>query len=130
MSNKAINRYCKEVGRQLICFRETKEELIRGLREELGELPPEKSDSIRNLEIHYGKIFRTACELQEGVPTHERYAAMKHRQRKRIALYSALFIIILLLSALIYFLSKTYTTVNVPFPPDVTSPDILPHNMD
>lgn len=83
MSNKAIDRYCKKVGRQLICFRETKEELIRGLREELDELPPEKSDSIRNLEKHYGKILRTACELQEGVPPNERYMALKYRQRKK-----------------------------------------------
>ena len=44
MSKKVIERYCKAVGRQLICLPDTRRELLKGLRTELGELPPEHTE--------------------------------------------------------------------------------------
>lgn len=98
MSRKTIDRYCKAVGRQLICFSGTRQELLKGLRAELEELPPEHTESLEKLEVHYEDFLQTAEELQEAVSPEERTMALK-RQRCRhllIGIAAGGFILVLL----------------------------------
>lgn len=119
MSKRVIDRYCRAVGRQLICLRETRQELIEGLRRELLELPPEQSESFAKLKAHYGKISQTAVELQEAVSPGEREIALKRQRRKYLILGLAAAVVIGLLIALLILLSRAMYTVNVVYPAQV-----------
>lgn len=113
MSQQVIDRYCKIVGKQLICLPETRQELLEGLRAELAELPPDQSESLAGLEVHYGKASQTAVELQEAITPGERAMALT-RQRRRHFLFGVLGVaLILLLTAFIIFLWNTWPVVIV-----------------
>ena len=71
MDEKAIQDYCRQVGKHLKCFRKTKTALLAGLREELlmsedGNLPSPKE---------------TAAVLQESVSDAE---LVKYQKSKKI----------------------------------------------
>ena len=125
MSKRVIDRYCRAVGRQLICLTETRQELIEGMRQELLELPLEQSESFAKLTIHYGKISQTAVEIQEAVSPGEREIALKRQRRKYLILGLAAAVVIGLLIALLILLSKIMDSTIIVYPPNVVSPDTL-----
>lgn len=97
MSRKIIARYCKEVGRLLICLPETRQALLKGLQTELKELPLEYTESHDKLEAHYGKLPQTVLDLQEAVSAGERAIALKqqHRRYLLIGIIAAALILLL-----------------------------------
>lgn len=103
MRQKIISRYCKAVGRQLICLPETRQELLKGLRVELEELPLEHTESLKKLEVCYGKIPQTALELQEAVSAGERTMALEHRRHRFLLLGGLAITLFLLLVTYIIF---------------------------
>lgn len=117
MSRKIIARYCKTVGRQLICLPETRRELLKGLRAELNELPPEHTDFMAKLESHYGKASQTAAEFQEAVSTGERTMALEHHRRRFLLLGGLAVILFLLLVTYIVFSCNTAPKFIVIDPP-------------
>ena len=125
MSKRVIDRYCRAVGRQLICLRETRQELIGGLRQELLELPPEQSESFAKLKAHYGKMSQTAVELQEAVSPGEREIALKRQRRKYLIMGLAAAVVIGLLTVLVILLSRNMDSTIVVYPPNVVPPDTL-----
>lgn len=117
MSKKAIERYCTAVGRQLICLPDTRRELLKGLRTELGELPPEHTESLEKLEVHYENPQQTAEELQEAVSPEERAMALKHRHRRFLLLGGLAVILFLLLAVYIifnYYTAPKYIVIDPP----------------
>lgn len=117
MSKKVIERYCKAVGRQLICLPDTRRELVKGLRTELGELPPEHTDCMATLETHYGKASQTAVEFQEAVSAGERAMALEHCHRRFLLFGGVAVILFLLLVAYIifnYYTAPSVIIVNQP----------------
>lgn len=125
MSRKAIDRYCRTVGKQLICLPETRQELIGGLCQELLELPPEQSESIDKLKTHYGKTSQTAVELQEAVSPGEREIALKRQRRKYLILGLAAMAVIGLLIALVILMSGNLHSIIVVHPAQVVDSDTL-----
>lgn len=117
MNNKAVDRYCKKVGKLLICSAETRRELLDGLRDELTELPPEKSDSVKKLEIHYGKIPETAINLQDVVSPDERAEALARQRKTKFTVSVAVAAILIILAALICFLGIDQPETTVISPP-------------
>ena len=117
MSKKVIERYCKAVGRQLICLPDTRRELLKGLRTELDELPPEHTDCMAALETHYGKASQTAVEFQEAVSAGERAMALEHRRRRCLLFGGVAVILFLLLVAYIifnYYTAPSYVIIGQP----------------
>ena len=107
MRQRIISRYCKAVGRQLICLPETRQELLKGLWAELEELPPEHTESFKKLEVCYGKIPQTALELQEAVSAGERAMALERQRRRRLMTSLAAGLLILLLAMFIFLMWNT-----------------------
>ena len=107
MSKKAIERYCKAVGRELICLPDTRRELLKGLRTELDELPPGHTDCMAALETHYGKASQTAVEFQEAVSAGERAMALEHC-RRRFLLFGGVAVILFLLLVAYIILNYRY----------------------
>ena len=117
MSRKAIDKYCKAVGRQLICLSGTRQELMKGLRAELEELPPKQTENLEKLEVHYGRLSQTAMELQEAVSAGERAIALEHRRHGSLLLGGLAVILFLLLVAYIilnYYAAPSVIIVNQP----------------
>ena len=117
MSQKIISRYCKAVGKQLICLPETRQELLKGLRMELEELPPVHTDSFNRLEVCYGKIPQTVLELQEAVSAGERSMVLKKQRWKLLLLGCVAVVLFLLLvtNIIIYYCNgPSYIVTNPP----------------
>lgn len=117
MNNNAVDRYCKRVGKLLICSAETRQELLDGLRGELVELPPEQSDSVKKLENCYGKISETAVSLQDAVPPDERASALTLQQKMKITVCAATAAIFILFAAFVCYLEISRPVKIVVHPP-------------
>lgn len=117
MSRKTIDKYCKAVGRQLICLAGTRQELLKGLRAELEELPPKQTESLEKLEVHCGKPPHMAEELQEAVSPEERVIALERQRRRRLLIGIAAGALILLLAVYIVLLLKSWPAYFVTDPP-------------
>lgn len=117
MSQKIVSRYCKTVGRQLICLPETRQELLRGLRAELEELPPERTESRERLEVYCGKPTQMALELQEAVSDKERAMALKRHRRRCLLIGIVAGILVLLLAVYIILLLVNWPTYFITDPP-------------
>lgn len=121
MRRNSIRRYCRRVGRELICLPMTKQELLEGLNAELSALPPEETRSLRKIEAKYGEISAVAAELQEAVDFNERTAVLLRQQRffRRWLIASTVVIVILLFA--LYFIIRHWPVVEIAFPPVYTS---------
>lgn len=120
MKFNAINRYCRRVGRELLCLLETKKELLAGLKEELDALPPEDTSSVRKLEARYGKTITVAVELQEAVSAKERSIALFRERRTFRRWMTVTVVLIVLLILFCIFLLKVMPFVSITYPPVTT----------
>lgn len=78
--NSVVNQYCTQVGRKLHCTPRTRQQILKGLAENLAELPAEARETLNALERNYGSVVQTAIELQETVAPEEQYAVIRKRQ--------------------------------------------------
>lgn len=81
MNNRIRKQYCRQVGKHLICSRKTKHLLIQGLGETLEDFPSSNTDTLRELEDHFGKIPQIAAELQESVSIKEKEDTLKRKKQ-------------------------------------------------
>ncbi len=117
MKNKAVNRFCRRVGRHLQCMPATRAALLQGLAEELSELPQEDTASASRLEAQVGKPAAVAAALQESVPPEEQAKAIR---RRRICTFLCVFLafalvlsvsIAILMQAIAFFENAPYYVV-------------------
>lgn len=78
--NSVVKQYCTQVGRQLHCMPRTRKQILKGLAENLAELPAKDRESLGSLERSYGSVMQTVMELQETVNPEEQYATLRKRQ--------------------------------------------------
>lgn len=86
-----INQYCSRVGRLLCCLPQTRKEVLKGLREELEELPGAGSMNLETLEEYYGTVAQIADELQYTIPLEEQRVA---QTRKKYLHYTAVLVLV------------------------------------
>ena len=110
----------------MLCTRESRAELLRGISDELGVLPEEKSDSFEKLKTYYGKPENTASILQDAVAPAERAFAIRSKKRMTLAAFTVVSVFIVMLFVLVFFLLKNMTTIGVTFPPNTPGFDALP----
>ena len=89
MENKcmvALEAYCLEVGKHLVCKKSTKKRLLSALREELRDTT-QGCNSYEELTAQVGAPLETAKNLQETVSDQE-YAEvlMRARRKEKLAL--------------------------------------------
>ncbi len=104
MKNKAVNRFCRRVGRHLQCMPATRAALLQGLAEELSELPQEDTASASRLEAQVGKPAAVAAALQESVPPEEQARVI----RRRWILLVLVIVLVLCVSASMLILANAY----------------------
>ena len=94
MNNSAIRRYCKRVGRYLMCRKAHKKGLLDGLMTELSDqqLPPDVS--MRELIIRFGEPRETAEQLQTSVDAEEAYHMRKREKRRIIMIAGAVLLFV------------------------------------
>lgn len=102
MNNSTIDRYCRKVGRKLVCSRQSKQALLDGLKQELREAVTPEDCSLGALEEKYGKTDAVAEELQQSISAEERNRASRRERIKWIVLCTA--IVILAASIILYIL--------------------------
>lgn len=104
MSNRIAKKYCRRVGRRLECLPETKRALLRGLMDEIADLPEEDRVSILGIEAKLGRIPDVAAELQCSVASKDYFAAVYcRRQRERLVAGIALVLgIVMCIGAVVY----------------------------
>lgn len=102
MNNSTIDRYCRKVGRKLVCSRQSKQALLDGLKQELSETISKDDRSLASLEEKYGKIDTVAEDLQQSISAEERNRASRRERIKWIVLCTA--IVILAASIILYIL--------------------------
>ena len=67
MNNPIVNKFCRQVGKQLQCKPATKGALLRGLSDELSEFPPDDVGSIAGIVSRIGTADEVAAELQGSI---------------------------------------------------------------
>lgn len=94
--NRYVKKYCRKIGWQLTCRRQTRQQLIQGLSEELEEtnLP-----SYEELLRQYGSPAEMAAQLQETVPPDEAHKARCTARTRLILLIAAVLLLFGALSA-------------------------------
>ena len=102
MNNSTIDRYCRKVGRKLVCSRQSKQALLDGLKQELSETISKDDRSLASLEEKYGKIDTVAEDLQQSISAEERNRASRRERIQWIVLCTA--IVILAASIILYIL--------------------------
>lgn len=107
MNQKVARTFCRRVGRKLVCLPKTKTALLKGLMEELADLPDERIGSIQNMEANYGKISDVTEELQAGISADEYFQAVRLHKRWEIAVGGLIVLIalIVLTISVIYYLN-------------------------
>lgn len=90
MNNSTIDRYCRKVGRKLVCSRQSKQALLDGLKQELREAVTPEDCSLGSLEKKYGKTDAVAEELQQSISAEERNRASRGKKTKWIVLVTAI----------------------------------------
>lgn len=102
MNNSTIDRYCRKVGRKLVCSRQSKQALLDGLKQELSETISKDDRSLASLEEKYGKIDTVAEDLQQSISAEERNRASRRERIKWITLCAGiiLFFVLLLIAML------------------------------
>ena len=106
MENKcmvALEAYCLEVGKHLVCKKSTKKRLLSALREELRDTT-QGCNSYEDLTAQVGAPLETAKNLQETVSDQEYAEVLTRARRNRCVVIPAIVIVSLLLiaSALTY----------------------------
>lgn len=106
MENKcmaAIEAYCREVGKHLVCKKSTKKRLLSALCEELRDTT-QGCNSYEDLTAQVGAPLETAKNLQETVSDQEYAEVLTQARRNRCVVIPAIAIVSLLLiaSALTY----------------------------
>lgn len=92
----AIKKYCRKVGRYLVCLSKTKKRLLGGLEQELWDLPAKEVNSVSGIEARYGSPQKIARELQETVSVDERSKSLRRRKwEKIIIIAAAIFVVVL-----------------------------------
>ncbi len=91
MNNPIVNKFCRQVGKQLQCKPATKGALLRGLSDELSEFPPDDVGSIAGIVSRIGTADEVAAELQGSISGDEikRYESGV-RKRNLIAIGGAI----------------------------------------
>lgn len=105
MSKKTVTQFCEQVRKELRCSSTTQHTLLKGLEEELSELPEETKNTLSNLEAKVGKPSQIAEELQCSVPVDEEIQAIRAKRRKKALIIVGILglSMILLLLAIIVF---------------------------
>lgn len=113
MNNPIIAQFCKQVGKELLCFPATKRALLYGLEEELNELPDEATVSLAALESRMGDASQVAKELQSSVSPEEERRAVRGKRWKTILMIGGILGVtfIVLLSAILLFLNGPFYVV-------------------
>ncbi len=86
MKNTPIDRYCNRVGKKLICTKETRENLLNGIREELADRNLDSLRSMADIEDVLGSADKMAEILQEEVSKDEELQIRKKRKGALCAL--------------------------------------------
>lgn len=94
MNEKIIDRYCRQVGKKLVCSRPRKEELLAGLKQELSEKFSLETVTLHQLVEQIGTPNAVAEQLQATVDAAEREKAQK--KRRQIPIIIALAVIAVL----------------------------------
>lgn len=97
MNNSTIDRYCRKVGRKLVCSRQSKQALLDGLKQELSETISKDDRSLASLEEKYGKTDAVAEELQQNISAEERNRASRRERIKWITLCAGIILFFVLL---------------------------------
>lgn len=97
MNNSTIDRYCRKVGRKLVCSRQSKQALLDGLKQELSEAISKDDCSLASLEEKYGKIETVAEDLQQSISTEERNRASRRERMRWITLCVGIILLFVLL---------------------------------
>lgn len=105
MSKKAVTQFCSQVGKELQCSSATKRTLLKGLEEELSELPDEDKISLSNLKAKIGNPSQIAEELQNSIPTDEEKHVQRINHKRKILFIGGILglsLILLLLAILVF----------------------------
>ncbi len=97
MNEKVINRYCKQVGKILLCNKTHKRELLSGLKQELLDKYNAQPISSQQLMDQVGSPDSMAEQFQSTIDTTEYEKAKKQKRREPFIL---VVIVIIILSAL------------------------------
>ena len=97
MNNSTIDRYCRKVGRKLVCSRQSKQALLDGLKQELREAVTPEDCSLGALEEKYGKTDAVAEELQQSISAEERNRASRRERMRWITLCVGIILLFVLL---------------------------------
>ena len=114
MNNSTIDRYCRKVGRKLVCSRQSKQALLDGLKQELSEAISKDDCSLASLEEKYGKIDTVAEDLQQSISAEERNRASRGRKIKWIILAAAVIVLLVLIILLLMRFFPLYQFTELP----------------
>ena len=101
MENKcmaAIEAYCREVGKHLVCKKSTKKRLLSALCEELRDTT-QGCNSYEDLTAQVGAPMETAKNLQETVSDQEYAEVLTRARRNRCVVIPSIVVLCLLLIA-------------------------------
>lgn len=114
MNNSTIDRYCRKVGRKLVCSRQSKQALLDGLKQELREAVSREDCSLGSLEEKYGKTDAVAEELQQSISAEERNRVSRGRKIKWIVLVTVVIVLLVLIILLLMRFFPLYQFTELP----------------
>ncbi len=85
MKDISVDQYCRKVGKKLICTKETRENLLNGIREELADRKNATEDSMEDIEVVLGNADRMVEILQAEVSKDE---VINVRKKRKTMLWS------------------------------------------
>ena len=113
MNEKIIAEYCWQVKKRLICKKETKEKLLRGLKDSLEDIADPSIHAVKDLEVIFGSVAQTAEDLQNAISIEEKEFEYHRQQRLRILKW-VLIGAVLCLSILLFYIGTQYF-INGPY---------------
>ncbi len=101
MERNCLEQYCHEVGRRLICRKNTRKNILKGLFEEIAGNSELEWKSLQEIEKTVGSINDTAAMIQEGISETEVTAVKRIRNLMILSITGAV-ILSMVMGGIIY----------------------------